>query len=79
MDLLVFHQLSDEKVAQRRIAVNMLMEVIVFLESRKVEVGARHLVETESELRALLIPRKPGTTESVECFEGSRSSLRATR
>jgi hypothetical protein len=60
-----FTSLSDEKVAQKRIAVDMLLEVIAFLESRKVDVGARHLVTSESELRELLIPRRPGTTIRV--------------
>ena len=60
-----FTCLSDEKAAQKRIAVDMLLEVIAFLESRKVDVGARHLVTSESELRELLIPRRPGTTIRV--------------
>ena len=60
-----FASLSEEKLAQKRIAVDMLLEVILFLELRKVDVGARHLVTSESELRELLIPRRPGTTIRV--------------
>ena len=57
--------LSDEKVALRTQTVNKLIEVIDFLAAMKVEVGARHLAETESELRELLIPRRPGATIRV--------------
>ena len=52
--------MSVEKIALMRTAVNMLIEVIIFLESRELSFGARHFVQTESELRELLIPRRPG-------------------
>ena len=53
--------IESEKKAAKRDAVNRLMHVATFLESKSVKLGVRQLVSNDDELKELLGPRRPGT------------------